>query len=163
LWSLDQQSLYFQTDHLPPFQCELDVPQSFADDLVVGMQVKVRIGNQTLEARLQSVSPEVQNNIVKARLEFVGATTNKLRQNQNLSAQILLEARDDILQVTRGAFLQAGDFAFVIKDGVAEKHNIQIGSRSLDRIEVLSGLSAGDEIIISSVDRFEDETAIYIN
>ena len=89
----------------------------------------------------------------------------KLRQNQRLNTQIILEQKSDILQVKRGQFLESsgGRHAYLIKDGLAEKIAITTGARSLSHVEVLNGLSEGDQIIISGTDSFNSAEKILLS
>lgn len=148
---------------LSAYEGELEIPQSYANELQPGMAVNIRVGSQQLNGKLRSVSPEVQNNSVKARVAFVDDSAAKLRQNQHMSVSILLEQKPNSIQVKRGAFAQGGNTAYVIRDGLATRHDIRIGSRSLDKVEILSGLKPGDEIIISSVSEFSDQEIVSIN
>jgi len=148
---------------LSAYEGELEIPQTYANELSPGMTVNIRVGNEQLKGKLRSVSPEVQDNSVKARVAFIDDSAASLRQNQHISVGILLDQKDNALQVKRGSFIQAGNFAFVIKDGLAVKRPIKFGSRSLDSLEILSGLKPGDEIIISSVESFKDQQTLYIN
>jgi HlyD family secretion protein len=67
-----------------------------------------------------------------------------------------LDSREDVLMVTRGPFMQSGatGFAYVVEDGVAIKSPIVAGMTSVGRVEILSGLREGQQIVISSSDVF---------
>ena len=87
-----------------------------------------------------------------------------LKQNQRVSARILLESRDNVLTVKRGPFLESGGgrFAYVIDGDLATKQQIQIGATSVSSVEILSGLSEGQTIIVSSSRDFEDADVVYL-
>ncbi len=127
---------------LSNFEVEIDIPESYADDLAIGMDVDVSFEQQSFSARLVTISPEILNNQVTGRVRFNKEIPEKLRQNQRLSTQIILEHKSDVLQVKRGQFLDSsgGKFAYKIEDGIAQKTPISIGARSLSHIELLSGL-----------------------
>lgn len=168
-WLVQQDSKVGESDplltvvDLTAYEGELEIPQSFADDLAPGMAVNIKLAGKNFLGELRSVSPEVQDNHVKARVAFAEKEVGGLRQNQHLSARILLEKKDDVLQLPRGAYLEAGDIAFLIEDDVASKQTIRIGSRSIDKVEVLSGLQEGDQIISSSVAKIKQYESVYIN
>jgi HlyD family secretion protein len=113
-------------------------------------------GGRTWKAVVASISPEVVNNEVAARLRFVGDPPSQLRQNQRLSVRVLLDRRDNVLTVPRGSFADesGGAFAYVVQDGVAVKRPVRLGVRGLDRIEVLQGLQAGDRVVVSGAEAF---------
>jgi len=143
---------------LGAFELELQVPDSFARDLGLGMTAEIRAGTAKFAGRVRSVSPEVIDGNVATRLEFSGDRPAGLRQNQRLTARILIEERPDVLKVERGQFLESGGghFAYFVEDGVAEKRPIRTGAVSLDAVELLAGAKVGDQIVISGADAFGD-------
>ena len=42
---------------------------------------------------------------------------------------------------------QTGDFCFVVKDGILERHDVTAGLSSEDSIEILDGLEEGDIVL----------------
>ena len=152
---------------LSRFEVEAQVPESYADDLAVGMAAEVRVGQSPRAATLVAVSPEVVGGSVTVRLRFDDdAGTAGLRQNQRLTTRVLLEAKYGVLRVTRGQFLESGGgrIAYVLEGDMARRRSIEIGARSLNAVEVLAGLDAGEEIVVSGIERFEGkETVLVIN
>jgi len=150
---------------LSNFEVEIDIPESYADDLAIGMAVDVSFEQQSFSARLVTVSPEILNNQVTGRVRFTKETPEKLRQNQRLSTQIILEHKSDVLQVKRGQFLDSsgGKFAYKVENGIAQKTPISIGARSLSHIELLNGLKEHDQIIISNTDLFNSAQQVLLN
>ncbi|MCS6101798.1 efflux RND transporter periplasmic adaptor subunit [Shewanella baltica] len=141
---------------LSAYEAELAVPESYADDLGLGMEVELSFGSVKLMGKLSSISPEVRNREVTARVQFVQDNSLKLRQNQRISARVLLEHRPDVLMVKRGAFMTSGggDVVYQIEGDLASRRAIKLGSTSLSQVEVLDGGKAGDEWVISSVEPF---------
>ncbi|HEY5927273.1 MAG TPA: HlyD family efflux transporter periplasmic adaptor subunit [Kofleriaceae bacterium] len=141
---------------LSTFELEIRVPDSFARDLAIGMTAEIRAANATFAGRVRSVSPEVIDGNVATRLEFGEQRPAGLRQNQRLTARILIEERPNVLKVERGPFVEAGagNSAYVVVDGVAEKRPVRTGALSLDAVEILSGANVGDQIVVSGTDAF---------
>jgi HlyD family secretion protein len=142
---------------LSGFEIEFTVPESYADDLGLGMEAEVTYGAKKYAAKVSAVSPEVRQGQVTGRLRFSGDTPQGLRQNQRVAARIILESRDDVLKVARGAFLDSGGggIAYVVRDDIATRTKIRVGSTSISEVEILEGLEAGDRIIISNLGAFE--------
>ena len=42
---------------------------------------------------------------------------------------------------------QSGDFCFVVRDGILERHDVVAGLSSEDSIEILEGLEEGDIVL----------------
>lgn len=149
---------------LGAFELEIKVPDSFARDLAIGMTAEIKSGTSSFPATVRSVSPEVVDGNVATRLEFSGNRPAGLRQNQRLTARILIEERPNVLKVERGPFLEAGggNVAYVIVDGVAERRVIKAGAISLDAVEILSGVQPGDQIVVAGTDAFGDAQRVRI-
>ncbi|MFL6550428.1 MAG: efflux RND transporter periplasmic adaptor subunit [Povalibacter sp.] len=142
---------------LTAFQIEIQVPETYADDLKLGMDAEITYGSRKYPALISAVSPEVKQGQVTGRLSFSGEVPQGLRQNQRLSSRIVLEQRDGVVKVARGQFLDSGGgrLAYVVQDDIATRAKIQTGATSVSEVEILEGLSPGDHIIISSVGEFD--------
>lgn len=150
---------------LSAFEVEVQVSESYADDLAIGMQAEVRAGSEVYPATLVAVSPEIISNQVTGRVRFNGQVPEGLRQNQRLTTRILLEEKPDVIMVQRGQFFDSGNgrIAYVVEDGIARRRSITTGATSLNTIEILNGLAAGETIIISSTDTFDGAETVLIN
>ena len=151
---------------LSQFEVEIKVPESFARDLGIGMPAEVTSAGRQWPAEIAAVSPEVVNGEVNARLRFPeGGQPPGLRQNQRLSARIVLDTREDVLMVERGPFLEqeGGRFAYVVEGGSAQRRPIQAGASSLSAVEIVSGLQAGERIVVSGSDQFQQADRVRIS
>ncbi|GAA4859038.1 efflux RND transporter periplasmic adaptor subunit [Luteimonas vadosa] len=151
---------------LSRFEVEIKVPESFARELGIGMPARISSNNQTFPAEVAAVSPEVVNGEVTARLRFTdGKQPPGLRQNQRLSARIVLDTRRNVLKVERGPFLEqdGGRFAYVVDGNTAVRRPIQTGASSLAAVEILSGLQEGERIVVSGSNQFDNAERIRIS
>ena len=150
---------------LSRFEIDAQIPESYADDLAVGMQAEILIAGRAYPGQLVAVSPEIVGNQVASRIRFSGEPPANLRQNQRLTTRILLAEHPDVLLVQRGQFLDsgAGRIAYVVsEDRVASRRQIETGARSLGAVEVLSGLEPGDTIVISNLDPFRGADTVLL-
>ena len=151
---------------LSQFEVEIKVPESFARDLAIGMPAQLTSGGgEPYPGQVSAVSPEVVNGEVTGRLRFTDKQPPGLRQNQRLSARIVLDTRRDVLMVERGPFLEqdGGRFAYVIEGGTAVRRPIRAGASSLSAVEIVSGLEPGDRIVVSGSDLFADAERVRIS
>ncbi|MBE0378672.1 efflux RND transporter periplasmic adaptor subunit [Pseudoalteromonas prydzensis] len=147
---------------LSNFEAQLQVPESYANELGLGMEVELTLGAKKVSGVLSAISPEVNNREVTTRVRFDQAL-NGIRQNQRLTARILLENRDDVLQIKRGAFMQQGGTqAYKVIGDTAQLVKITTGASSINAIELLQGVSPGDQLIISSYDNFKQAPTLLL-
>ena len=150
---------------LTRYEIDVMIPESYADDLAIGMAAEITAGGRRYEGQLVAVSPEVVNNQVASRVRFVGDGPTGLRQNQRLTTRILLAEHSNVLMVQRGQFLDSGGgrLAYVIsEDRVAERRRIETGARSLGAVEIVAGLEPGDTIVISNLDPFRGAETVLL-
>ncbi|MGN6152653.1 MAG: efflux RND transporter periplasmic adaptor subunit [Lysobacteraceae bacterium] len=150
---------------LSEFEVEIKVPESFARDLGMGIPAEVTGSSGTFPAAISAVSPEVVNGEVSARLRFKGTQPPGLRQNQRLSARIVLDTRRNVLMVERGPFVEQGGgaIAWVMDGSTAVKRTVHTGASSLSAVEILDGVQPGDRIVVSGSDQFGDAERIRIS
>lgn len=157
---------------LTQYELEVQIPESYADDLAIGMYAEVKLDHINYSAQLVTISPEVLNNQVRGRVRFDSkdsagtplAAPKGLRQNQRLSTRIILDKREDVLMVSKGRFIEAsnGRYAYKLEDGIAYRVPISLGYNSLSDVEILSGLDEKDTIIISGIERFKHAEKLLI-
>jgi HlyD family secretion protein len=150
---------------LSRLEVELEVPESYADDLGLGMTAEVNIGATHAMGKLSALSPEVVRNQVLARVRFDGTQPPGLRQNQRLTARILIEEKPDVLMLPRGSFVEneGGRAAYVMDGDVAVRRPIQLGGTSVSAVEIVSGLKPGDRVVIAGTDAFENAERVLVN
>ena len=150
---------------LSQLEVELEIPESYADDLGLGMSAEVNIGALTAPGKLSALSPEVVRNQVLARVRFDGKQPAGLRQNQRVTARVLIEERPNVLMLPRGSFVEneGGRSAYVMDGSVAVRRPIRIGATSVTAVEILSGLQVGDKVVIAGTDSFENAERISVN
>ena len=150
---------------LSALEVEIKVPESFAHDLKPGMSGDLQGDGRHWQGSVSGVSPEVVNGQVTARLRFGDDKPAGLRQSQRLSVRILLDRRDNVLMVERGSFMDqdGGAFAYVVHDNVAQRRPVRLGAASLQKVEILDGLAAGDRIVISGTDAFNGAERVILS
>lgn len=149
---------------LSEFEVEIKVPESFARDLGIGVPAEIQGSAGTFAATISAVSPEVVNGEVSSRLRFADRQPPGLRQNQRLSARIVLDTRRNVLMVERGPFAeQGGGQAYVMDGDVAVRRPLRTGASSLSSVEILEGAEVGDRIVVSGNDQFGDAERVRIS
>jgi HlyD family secretion protein len=149
---------------LSAYEVELNVAESYANDLAIGMQTEITIAGTTLMGKLSAISPEVKDRQVTTRVRFDQQQLSGIRQNQQVSARVLLESKSKVVKVRRGSFIQSGGFyAYKLEGDIAKKVEIQLGATSMREVEIMAGLSPGDEIIISNYDEYINTDSFLLN
>jgi HlyD family secretion protein len=136
---------------LSALEVEFRVSESYAADLTPDMKSEIEYGGRKYAGVVTSISPEVQNSEVKGRLRFADKLPPGVRQNQRVNVRIVLDQRPDVLKVERGAFVDAGSYAYVVEGDTARRREVTLGAMSVGEVEIVSGLKEGESVIVSSV------------
>lgn len=150
---------------LSRLEVELALPETYAEDLGLGMTAEIRIGAVTTTGKVSAISPEVVNNQVLARVRFNGEQPAGLRQNQRVGTRVLFEEKPDVLMLARGPFLedQGGRYVYVMDGSTAVRRPVRIGATSVSAVELAEGVQAGDRVVIAGTDNFRNAERIAIN
>jgi HlyD family secretion protein len=150
---------------LSALEVEIKVTESLARDLTPGMAADLEGGGKHWQGVVSGVSPEVVAGQVTARLRFGNEKPAGLRQSQRLSVRIFIDRRENVLMVERGSFVdqEGGGFAYVMKGNVAERRPVQLGAASVTKVEILDGLSVGDQIVVSGTDAFNGAQRVILS
>ena len=141
-----------QIDQTESFKVVAQVDEHYLARVAAGQFATAQLDG--IEQRLQVVKvyPEVRERQFKIDLTFSGAVPKSVRRGQSLQLRLEIGAQSQGLTVANGAFYEdtGGQWAFVVKDGSAERRAVRFGRRNPEQIEVLQGLTAGERIITSS-------------
>ena len=103
------------------------------------------------EAELIYLAPsvDVTRGTVEARLR-VAKPPPILRDDMTVSVEVVAAQRSNVLTIPASALREAGERLYVltVADRVATEQDVRVGVRSLQRIEIVSGLTAGAQVVI---------------
>jgi membrane fusion protein (multidrug efflux system) len=77
---------------------------------------------------------------------------------------VLLQLKEDALSVPEQAIVPQGDSQFVFKivDGKVKMTKVVTGTRREGRVEIVEGLSAGDQVVTAGQLKIRDGTAVSV-
>ena len=84
---------------------------------------------------------------------------NKLRPGLTATIEILVERRDNVLQIPVQAVVTVGtrQFTFVVSGGAVGRKTITVGQTNERVIEVVTGLDDGDQVVMNPRSHFKKE------
>ena len=142
---------------LDSFRVEATVSDIHSARLHPGQPVKVIVDGEPLPGRLASIDPTIENGAVRFRVDLDDPRHPKLRNNLSVDVLVVTESRRDTLRVPKGPFAQGGttEEVFVVQGDRAIRRTARIGVSGHDHFEVLDGLAAGDEVVLSDMSDYE--------
>ena len=148
------------------FKIKASLNEFYIDRIANGQPASVRYQEKTYPMRISQVVPEVKEKKFDCSLVFTGEMPENIRIGKSYRVQIELGSKERTLVIPRGDFLSTTGGLWIYKldaDGSrAVKTEIETGRQNPNQIEILSGLKAGDRVIIGEYDKLNGEN-VYIN
>jgi macrolide-specific efflux system membrane fusion protein len=130
-------------------------------DLKVGQTATVTPNAQsdkTFTAKVASISPTatVTSNVVTYPVTLtLDDTGTGLRDGQTVSANVLVDQADDVLRLPASAVRGTGERGTVTlvtgNGSIQQTVTVGVGLRGDQYLEITSGLSAGDQVVLATV------------
>ena len=134
-------------------QAVLRIAEAQARDVEPGQSALVDTRNGVVEGVVSRVDPAVRDGTVAVEIRLEGELPRGARPDLSVDGTIELDRIQDTLHVGRPAYGQAGNTVGLFRiapDGQTAVHvQVELGRTSVNRIEVVNGLAAGDEVILS--------------
>jgi multidrug efflux pump subunit AcrA (membrane-fusion protein) len=135
------------------------VPELDARDLVLQLRCVVDTRNGKVAGHVTRVDPASQNGEVGVDIGLDGPLPRGARPDLAVDALIEIERLHDVLHIGRPADGSSEGVAslFVLDPGggAATRRAVRLGRGSANAVEVLSGLKAGEEVILSEMTRWD--------
>jgi HlyD family secretion protein len=150
-----------------PLYAELKVPAREANGVAVGQHVLIDTHNGTVEGLLTRLDPAVTDGTVVVDADLSGPRPAGVRPQLPIEGVIYLSRLSNALYVGKPAYVKNdSDIAVYKLDGeghYASRVMIKVGKASLNYVEIIRGLQAGDRIITSEPGAWQDKDRILIN
>ena len=148
------------------FKIKASLNEFYIDRIANGQPASVRYQEKTYPMRISQVVPEVKEKKFDCSLVFTGEMPENIRIGKSYRVQIELGSKERTLVIPRGDFLSTTGGLWIYKldaDGSrAVKTEIETGRQNPQQIEILSGLKAGDRVIIGDYDKLNGENEVYV-
>lgn len=143
-----------------------DVDEFYLSRVAVGQTAAISFAGKDYDLKVAKTYPQVRDGNFVVDLVFTGNEPADMRRGQTLQLKLTLGDPTEALLIPDGAFFQdtGGSWLFVVaQDGKsAVRRNVRLGRRNSRFIEVLDGLQAGEQVIVSPYSTFLDKDRLQI-
>jgi multidrug efflux pump subunit AcrA (membrane-fusion protein) len=144
---------------------EIRIAEKQMRDVAIGQPVVVDTRNSKINGTVLRIDPAVSEGTVQVDVAFQGAMPKEARPDLTVEAEIAVTRLDDALYVRRPVFAQDDAEAQVYKvvGNNAVRVPVRFGRMSSQHIQIVEGLVAGDQIIVSDANAWQDHPQIQLN
>jgi RND family efflux transporter MFP subunit len=144
-----------------PLKLRSKIPERYSADVRIGQTVRLRVVGSIAapRGRVVRVSPAVEPASRSFEIEaLVDNPDAALRPGSFATGVLEAETAGPILMVPGAAIVRTGGVAsvFVVEDGVATPRDVTTGRTSGERVEISSGLQAGEEVVVRGAEALAD-------
>ena len=153
-----------QINELGSYKIEAQIDEHYIDRVSSGLTATFERQNESFDAVIRKVYPEVREGKFKADFKFSGEQPSNIRTGQTYYLNLQLGQPENAILIPRGTFYQktGGKWIYVVapEGGKAVKREIRIGRQNPQFYEVLEGLEPGEKVITSGYDNFGDNEVL---
>lgn len=137
----------------------LRVQENLARDVALGQSAVIDTRNGLVHGRVSRIDPSSSGGMVTVDVALTEALPKGARPDLSIDGTIEIERLGQVLHVGRPTYGQAnttiGLFRLAPNGNEAERVQVTLGRTSANAVEIVSGLNAGDVIILSDMTRFD--------
>ena len=142
----------------------LKIAETQARDIQIGQPAEIDTHNGVISGKVTRIDPAVQNGTVTVDVELLGGLPQGARPDLSVDGTIDLDRMTDVLYVGRPAFGNENSTISLFRlapDGkTATRVPVKVGRASVNSIQIIEGLQAGDEVILSDMSRWDSADRI---
>jgi HlyD family secretion protein len=144
-----------------PTQITAQVDERFLDQLQVGQKAMVvadAFADQRFAAHVLSIAPVIdpQRGAIEVKFALEETPPAFLREDMTLSVEVETGRRERALVLPLTALLGTASggpanpqaSVLVVQNGRVQERSVRLGLRTLDAVEILEGLAAGDVVLL---------------
>jgi HlyD family secretion protein len=140
-------------------KAELKVPETQAKDVEVGLPAEIDTRFGVVTGTVSRKDPAATNGTVTVDVSLTGALPRGAVPDLSVDGTVQLEHLENVLYVGRPSLGQedstVGLFRVTTEAGDAARVQVKLGRSSVNAIEVLSGLSEGDRVVLSDMSAWD--------
>ena len=142
----------------------LQIPATQAKDIQIGQVASIDTRNGLIPGHVIRIDPGAHDGTVAVDVALDGALPKGARPDLSVDGTIELDRLKNVLYVGRPAYRDPGSTVGLFrlsKDGnEAQRVNVKLGRASVNMVEIVNGLNAGDKIITSDMSGSDSQSRV---
>lgn len=157
----DQVAILSDLSH---FRIDAEIADSYAERISVGARTIVRLGTQELEGIVSNLTPLSKNGVIQFSVQLQQDDHPRLRSGLKTDVHVLHAVRADVLRIANGPYFNGkGVYDLFVREGdELIRRSVVLGDSNYQWVEVVSGLNAGEQVVISDMSNYKSKDRLII-
>lgn len=149
---------------LSHFKVTAEIADNYADRVTAGARVILKSGRTELGGKVTNVTPLSKNGIISFSVALDDDDHPRLRSGLKTEVHVLCDLHEDVVRIPSGPYFKGpGDYdMFVVENHGLVRRRVRLGDSNYDFVEVVSGISPGDSIVISDMTEYSGKKKLKI-
>jgi HlyD family secretion protein len=147
-------------------KAELQIAETQVKDVAIGQLASIDTRNGLIPGIVIRLDPAAVNGTVKVDVQLNGDYPKGVRPDLSVDGTIEIERLTEVSYVGRPAYGQTDTTVSMFKlmpDGEAARVQVKLGRSSVNTIEVVEGLTVGDQVILSDMSAWDAYDRVRLN
>ena len=147
-------------------KAELRVQESQAKDIQIGQIVEIDTRRSKIKGIVSRIDPAVVNGTVTVDIKLPNDLPSEARPDLRVNGTVEIKRLENVLLIDKPTHWQQSNTAYLFKltsDSQAIRTKVTIGDSSTTSIQLLSGLTQDEQVIVSDTATLERFPSITIN
>jgi len=149
---------------LSHFKIDGEIADTYGDRISAGSRVVVKIGNDRLNGVVSDVTPLSKNGVISFTVQLEEDNHTRLRSGLRTDVYVMNAIKEDVTRIANGSYyLGKGEYElFVVNGEQLIKRKVMLGDSNFEFVEVISGLTPGDEVVVSDMASYKEKNKLKI-
>ena len=147
-------------------KAELQIAETQVKDVTVGQVASIDTRSGIIPGQVIRIDPAAVNGTVKVEVQLNGEYPKGTRPDLSVDGTIDIERLSNVLYVGRPAYGQPESTVGIFKlmpSGEANRVQVKLGRSSVNQIEIVEGLSQGDQVVLSDMSAWDAYDRVRLN
>jgi HlyD family secretion protein len=147
-------------------KAELRVQESQAKDIQLGQIVEIDTRRSKIKGVVARINPAVVNGTVTIDVELPKDLPSEARPDLRVNGIVEISRLENVLLLDKPAHWQNNKTAYLYKltgESQAIRTKVAIGASSTNSIQLLSGVTKGEQVILSDTSQFQQYSSLTLN
>lgn len=147
---------------LSRFKINGTIADVYSEYVVASGKVSINIGNENLQGIIGSVTPLSKDGTISFTVNLLQDNHPRLRSGLKVDVRVVNSVKENVLRLPNSNFyIGPGEYSlFVVSGEELKQRTVRLGECSFNHVEVIEGLSEGEQIVISDMKQFYDNQTI---